>query len=115
MITTVIRIQMYKIQKALYVAATGIGRCTIQKVVYMTASGIRRCIRQKALYVTINRVRMHMFWNTEFFISDNRWHMQVYSENGLHWVVPDVDGRIILRRIFRKWEGLWGLDGAGSG
>jgi hypothetical protein len=26
---------------------------------------------------------------------------------------PDVDGRIILRWIFRKW--LWGLDGVGSG
>jgi hypothetical protein len=25
-----------------------------------------------------------------------------------HWVDPDVDGRIILRVIFRKWE-LWGL------
>ena len=23
--------------------------------------------------------------------------------------------RIILRWIFRKWEGLWGLDGVGSG
>jgi hypothetical protein len=34
---------------------------------------------------------------------------------GDHWGDPDVDGRTILRRIFRKWEGLWGLDGAGSG
>jgi hypothetical protein len=24
---------------------------------------------------------------------------------------PDGDGRIILRWIFRKWEGVWGLDG----
>ena len=32
-----------------------------------------------------------------------------------HWGDPDVDGRIILRCIFRKWEGLWGLDGVGSG
>jgi hypothetical protein len=31
------------------------------------------------------------------------------------WGDPDVDERIILRGIFRKWEGLWGLDGAGSG
>ena len=23
-----------------------------------------------------------------------------------HWEDPDVDGRIILRRIFRKWEGV---------
>jgi hypothetical protein len=28
---------------------------------------------------------------------------------------PDVDGRIILRWIFRKLERLWGLDVAGSG
>ena len=27
-----------------------------------------------------------------------------------HWGDSDLDGRIILRRIFRKWEGLWGLD-----
>jgi hypothetical protein len=32
-----------------------------------------------------------------------------------HWGDPDVDGRIILRWIFRKWEGLWGLDGVSSG
>jgi hypothetical protein len=31
-----------------------------------------------------------------------------------HWGDPDVDG-IILRWIFRKWEGLWGLDRVGSG
>jgi hypothetical protein len=23
-----------------------------------------------------------------------------------HWGDPDIDGRIILRRIFRKWEGV---------
>jgi hypothetical protein len=27
----------------------------------------------------------------------------------------DIDGRIILIWIFRKFEGLWGLDGFGSG
>jgi hypothetical protein len=32
-----------------------------------------------------------------------------------NWGDPDVDGRIILRGIFRKREELWGLDGAGSG
>ena len=32
-----------------------------------------------------------------------------------HWEGPDADGRIILRWIFRKWEGLWELDGVGSG
>ena len=32
-----------------------------------------------------------------------------------HWGDPDVDGRMILRRILRKWEGLWKLDGVGSG
>ena len=30
-----------------------------------------------------------------------------------HWGDPEADGRIILRWIFRKWEGLWGLDGVG--
>jgi hypothetical protein len=32
-----------------------------------------------------------------------------------HWGDQDVGGRIILRWIFRKLEGLWGLDGVGSG
>jgi len=32
-----------------------------------------------------------------------------------HWGDQDVDGRIILRWIFRKLEGSWGLDGVGSG
>ena len=32
-----------------------------------------------------------------------------------HWGDPDVDGKIILRWIFKKWEELWELDGVGSG
>jgi hypothetical protein len=34
-----------------------------------------------------------------------------------HWGDQDVDGRIILRWIFRKFRGVgsWGLDGVGSG
>jgi len=32
-----------------------------------------------------------------------------------HWRDPDADERIILRCIFRKWKGLWGLDRVGSG
>jgi len=36
-------------------------------------------------------------------------------EGKRHWGDPDVDGRIILRWIFRKCEGVWGLDGVGSG
>ena len=32
-----------------------------------------------------------------------------------HWGDQDVDGSIIVRWIFRKWKGLWGLDGVGSG
>ena len=28
---------------------------------------------------------------------------------------PDVDGRIILRRIFRKWDLVYGVHRAGSG
>jgi len=90
MTTTVIRIHIYKIQKALYFTATGIRRCTIQKALYMAASIIRRYSRQKALYVTTNGVRMHMFWNTEVFVSGNRWHTQVYSENGLHVITTRI-------------------------
>jgi len=32
-----------------------------------------------------------------------------------HFEDPDVDGRIILRWIFRKWDGGHGLDCSGSG
>jgi len=32
-----------------------------------------------------------------------------------HLEDPDVDGRIILRWIFRKWDVEYGLDLAGSG
>jgi len=32
-----------------------------------------------------------------------------------HWGDPDADGRIILRWIFKKWEGVVGLDGVASG
>jgi hypothetical protein len=27
-----------------------------------------------------------------------------------HWIGPGIDGRIILRRIFRKWDVVYGLD-----
>jgi hypothetical protein len=30
-----------------------------------------------------------------------------------HWEDPDVDGRIILRGIFRKWEGVVGTGWSG--
>jgi hypothetical protein len=29
-----------------------------------------------------------------------------------HWGDPDVDGRIILKWIFRKWEGVVGTGGS---
>ena len=32
-----------------------------------------------------------------------------------HWEDPSVDGRIMLRWIFRKWDVGYGLDRAGSG
>jgi hypothetical protein len=32
-----------------------------------------------------------------------------------YWGDPDIDERIILRWIFRNWDGLWGMDGVGSG
>jgi hypothetical protein len=42
-------------------------------------------------------------------------HMQGFGGGNLRERAPGVDGRIILRWIFRKWEGLWGLHGVGSG
>ena len=53
------------------------------------------------------------------------WHVWGKGEGGTgfwwgnlrerdHWGDPDADGRIILRWIFRKWEGVVGLDGVGS-
>jgi hypothetical protein len=30
-----------------------------------------------------------------------------------HWGDPDVDGRIILRGIFKKWEGVVGTEWSG--
>ena len=40
-------------------------------------------------------------------------HRGKLGERG-HWGDPGVDGRIILRWIFRKWEEVVGLDGVGS-
>jgi hypothetical protein len=37
------------------------------------------------------------------------------SEGRRHWGDQDIDGRIILRWIFRKWEGMGKLDRVGSG
>jgi len=31
-----------------------------------------------------------------------------------HWEDPGVDGKIILKWNFGKWEGFWGLNGGGS-
>jgi hypothetical protein len=36
-------------------------------------------------------------------------------EGNIPFGKQDVDGRIILRWIFRKLGGSWGLDGVGSG
>jgi hypothetical protein len=33
-----------------------------------------------------------------------------YNYHKSHWGDPSVDGRIILRWIFRKWEWGYGLD-----
>jgi hypothetical protein len=44
----------------------------------------------------------------------------VHTRERDHWGDPDVDGRIILRWIFRKWEGVetgwsWIRIGTGGG
>jgi hypothetical protein len=39
------------------------------------------------------------------------WNSRILSgSNNVHWGDPDVDGRIILRWIFRKWEGVVGTE-----
>jgi hypothetical protein len=48
-------------------------------------------------------------------VYNSTWFWWGSLREGDHWGDPDVDGRIILKWIFGKWEGLWGLDGAGSG
>ena len=48
---------------------------------------------------------------------DRRLHRVLVGklEGKSHWGDQDVDGRIILRCIFRKLEVSWGLDGVASG
>ena len=49
------------------------------------------------------------------YVGGESWFLVGRPEGKSHWGDPDVDERIILRWIFRKWEGVWGLDGVGSG
>jgi hypothetical protein len=52
---------------------------------------------------------MFMIWRGE--VCTGFWWGSL--REGYHWGDPGVDGRIILRWIFRKWGG--GMNGAGSG
>jgi hypothetical protein len=47
--------------------------------------------------------------------SKNHYYYYYYLRERGRWGDPDVDGRIILRWLFRKLEESWGLDGVGSG
>jgi len=43
-------------------------------------------------------------------------NLEFYIRNSVEFFeVPGVDGRIILRWIFRKWDGSHGLDLSGTG
>jgi hypothetical protein len=48
-------------------------------------------------------------------VFENRVLRRVFGpkREGDHWGDPDVDGRIILRWIFRKWEGVVGTGWSG--
>jgi hypothetical protein len=53
-------------------------------------------------------VRLHV--KTRNSLNGSAWNSNLISFNSCrcHWGDPDVDGRIILRWIFRKWEGVVG-------
>ena len=53
----------------------------------------------------------HVWWRGE--VCTGFWWRNMRERD--HWGDPDVDGRIILRWTCRKWEGVVGLDGVGSG
>jgi hypothetical protein len=53
----------------------------------------------------------------ELVTDREKWKVIVRKSTSLregdHWGDPDVDGRIILRLIFRKWEGFVGTGWSG--
>jgi hypothetical protein len=55
----------------------------------------KRVISRTSLFWCITRCRFEVFWWGSLRERDQ-------------WGDPDVDGRIILRWIFRKWEGVVG-------
>jgi hypothetical protein len=48
----------------------------------------------------------HVWWRGE--VCTGFWWGSLKERD--HWGDPDVDGRIILRGIFRKWEGVQDRD-----
>jgi hypothetical protein len=63
-------------------------------------------------------VKLRMRWMGHMARMEKRSLHRVFvgkPEGKSPWGDPDIDGRIILTRIFRKLEGMWGLDGVGSG
>jgi hypothetical protein len=51
------------------------------------------------------------FWKCVFSTRTGCWWGSLRERD--HWGDPDVDGRIILEGIFRKWEGIVGTGWSG--
>jgi hypothetical protein len=70
---------------------------------------------QKFLHVLLNLEIHYCVHNSPSTSGSPQWSHSLWRglREGDHWGDPDVDGRIILRGIFRKWEGIVGTGWSG--
>ena len=84
-----------------------------------------KCLTNRINLNNVEELKPHIIENLLHFLQRN-WPIffnesNLYSETSFQLAVThcrpnlDVDGRIILRWIFRELEGSWGLHGVGSG
>ena len=66
-----------------------------------------------SVWVSVSHVKLHNYYNGDVGrvwgrgeVCTGFWLGNLTERD--HWGDPDVDGRIILRWIFRKWEGVVG-------
>jgi hypothetical protein len=65
---------------------------------------VRRLKFRKKIYKNIRRWAHKLCLHCNIFIYTR--HIWINLRERDHWGDPDLDGRIILRWIFRKWEGV---------